>query len=127
MSGIMVDSLIWKEYLEKGNTKEAEILEKLVKEDKAIICGYTFTEILKGIKDQQTFEKLLKGLLALPYVEIEKEDWIKASKIVFEFKGLSLEEGLLCALSQGKNLKILTKNKEVKKIKGVKHYEDEKE
>ncbi len=123
----MVDSLIWKEYLEKGNTKEAEILEKLVKEDKAIICGYTFAEILKGIKDQQTFEKLLKGLLALPYVEIEKEDWIKASKIVFEFKGLSLEEGLLCALSQRKNLKILTKNKEVKKIKGVKIYEDEKE
>ena len=58
---------------------------------------------------------------------IEKEDWIKASKIVFEFKGLSLEESLLCALSQRKNLKILTKNKEVKKIKGVKHYEDEKE
>lgn len=55
-----------------------------------------------------------------------KEDWIKASKLVFEFKGLSIELGLLCALSQRKNLKILTKNKEVKKIKGVKLYEDEK-
>ena len=69
----------------------------------------------------------MKGFLALPYVEIEKENWIKASKIVFEFKGLSLEEGLLCALSQRKNLKILNKNKEIKKIKGVKVYEDEKE
>lgn len=123
----MVDSLIWKEYLEKGNTREAKILEKLIKEDKVIICGYIFAEILKGIKDKEIFEKLLKGFLALPYVEIEKEDWIKASKLVFEFKSLSIELGLLCALSQRKNLKILTKNKEVKKIKGVKLYEDEKE
>ena len=127
MSGIIADSLTWKKYLEKGNTKEAEILEKLIKEDKVIVCGYTFAEILKDIQDKETFEKLLKGFLALHYVEIEKEDWIKASKLVFEFKGLSLEEGLLCALSQRKNLKILTKNKEIKKVKGVKVYEDEKE
>ena len=123
----MTDSLIWKEYLEKGNTREAKILEKLIKEDRMIICGYTFAKILKGIKDQETFEKLLKGFLALPYVEIEREDWIKASRIVFEFKGLSIELGLLCALSQRKNLKILTKNKEIKKVKGVKLYEDGKE
>ncbi|MCD6429207.1 PIN domain-containing protein [bacterium] len=124
---VIADSTIWKEYLEKGNTKEAKALEKLIRNDRIVACGYTFTQILKGIKDKETFEKLLKGFLALPYVEIEKEDWIKASKIVFEFKGLSLEEGLLCALSQRKNLKILTKNKEIKKIKGVKVYEDEKE
>ena len=59
-------------------------------------------------------------------MEIEKEDWINASKLIFEFKGLSLEMALLCALSQRKNLKILTKNKEIKKVKDVKLYEDEK-
>jgi len=127
MNEIIADSIIWKEYLEKGDMKESRILENSIKEDKIVVCGYTFAKILRNIKDKETFEKLLKGFLALPYVEIEKEDWIKASKIVFEFKGLSLEESLLCALSQRKNLKILTKNKEVKKIKGVKHYEDEKE
>jgi len=127
MNRIIADSIIWKEYLQKGSTKEAEILEKLIKDDKVAICGYSLAEVLKDIKDKETFEKLLKGFLALPYVEIEKEDWIKASKLVFEFKGLSIELGLLCALSQKKNLKILTKNKKIKKIKGVKHYEDEKE
>jgi len=40
---------------------------------------------------------------------------------------LSIELGLLCALSQGKSLKILTKNKGIKEIKGVKLYEDEKD
>jgi len=43
------------------------------------------------------------------YVEIEKEDWIKASEFVFKFKGLSTELGLLCALSQRKKLKNLDK------------------
>ena len=127
MNRIITDTTIWKEYLQKGSTKEAKILEKLIKNDKLAICGYTLDKILKNIKDKETFEKLLKGFLALPYVEIEKEDWIKASKIVFEFKGLSIELGLFCALSLRKKLKILTKNKEIKKIKGVKLYEDEKE
>jgi len=123
----IIDSTIWKEYLNKGNTKETKVLEDLIKEDKVVICGYTFAEVLKDIQDKETFEKLLKGFLALPYVEIEKEDWINASKLIFEFKGLSLEMALLCALSQRKNLKILTKNKEIKKLKDVKLYEDKKE
>ena len=127
MDKILADSMVWKTYFKKGDTKEAKILESLIKEDKIVICGFTLVEILKDIREKETFEKLLKGFLALPYVEIEKEDWIKASKIVLEFKGLSLEESLLCALSQRKNLNILTKNKEVKKIKGVKLYEDAKE
>ena len=124
---ILADSMTWKTYFEKGDSKEAKILENLIKEDKIIICGYTSAEVLKDIKNKQTFEKLLKGFLALHYVEIEKEDWIKASKLIFEFKGLSLEMALLCALSQRKNLKILTKNKEIKKLKDVKLYEDKKE
>jgi len=126
---VIADSSTWLDYFEKDKTKHAFILETLIKEDKIVICGYTLAEILKDkdIEDRETFEKLLKGFLALPYVEIEKEDWIKASKLVFEFKGLSLEMALLCALSQRKNLKILTKNKEIKKIKGVKLYEDEEE
>ena len=124
---VIADSSTWLDYFEKDKTKHALILETLIKEDKIVICGFTLVEILKDIKERETFEKLLKGLLALLYVEIEKEDWIKASKLVFEFKGLSIELGLLCALSQRKNLKILTKNKEIKKVKGVKIYEDKKE
>lgn len=107
MSGIMVESLTWKEYLEKGNTREAEILEKLIKEDKVIIYGYTLAEILKDIKDRKTFKKLVKGFLALPYVEIEKEDWIKASKLIFTNKKLTLEKALVKVLAQRWNLKVL--------------------
>jgi len=103
---VIADSSTWLDYFEKDKTKHALILETLIKEDKIVICGFTLVEILKDIKERETFEKLLKGLLSLPYVEIEKEDWIKASKIVFEFKGLSIELGLLCALSQRKKLKI---------------------
>lgn len=107
MSGIIIDSLIWKEYLEKGNTKEAEILEKLIKEDKVVICGYTLAKVLSDIKDKEIFEKLLKGFLTLPYVEIEKEDWIKASELIFTNKKLTLEKALVKVLAHKWNLEIL--------------------
>jgi len=112
-------------FLEGKSIKETQELGNLIN-NKIVICGYTLIKILKSIKNKETFEKFLKGFLALSYVKIEKEGWIKISKIIFEFKRFFLEESLLCALSQRKNLKTLTKNKEVKKIKGVKLSEDEK-
>jgi len=114
MNAVIVDSLIWKEYLEKGNTREAKILEKLIKDDRIVICGYTLAEVLKDIKDKETLEKLLRGFLALPYVEIEKEDWIKAGKLIFEHqrkgKRISLEFAVLQVLSAGKKINLLTKD-----------------
>jgi len=70
----MIDSLIWKEYLEKGNTKEAEILEKLVKEDKAIIYGYTFAEILKGSICSREIFLILKWQFSY---QLPRKSWAK--------------------------------------------------
>lgn len=112
---------------EGNNAKEVISLEKLLAENKVIITGFIIVQILKNAKDKELYDKLLKGFQSLPSVEIEKEDWIRANKLIFEFNELSVELGLLCALSPRKNLKILTKNKEIKKVKGVKIYEDEKE
>ena len=112
---------------EGNNVKEVINLEKLLAENKVVITGFTIVQILKNVKDQELFDKLLKGFLSLPYVEIEREDWIRTSKLIFNFKDLSVELALLCSLSQRKKLRILTKNKGIKEIEGVKVYEDEKE
>jgi predicted nucleic acid-binding protein len=116
MNRVIADSTIWKEYLQNGNTKKAKTLEKVIKDDKVVICGYTLAEVLKDIKDKETFEKLFKGFLALPYVEIEKEDWIKAVNILFEAKqkGLNLttEQAVLNALCETKKLTLISKKLE---------------
>ena len=107
MNKVITESTIWKEYLNKGNTKEAKDLENLIKEDKVVICGYAFAEVLKDIKDKETFDKLLKGFLGLFYVEIYKEDWTKASEFVFTNKKLTLEKVLVKVLAQKWNLEVL--------------------
>ncbi len=107
MNRVITDSTIWKEYQQKGNTKGAIILEELIKEDKIVICGYTLVKVLKDIKDRETFEKILNGLLTLPYVEIEKEDLIKASRFVFRNEKLTVEKALVKVLAQKCNLEVL--------------------
>jgi len=124
---VLVEEGIWREFFEGNNVKEVINLEKLLAENKVVITGFTIVQILKNVKDQELFDKLLKGFLSLPYVEIEREDWIRASKLIFNFKDLSLELALFCSLSQRKKLRILTKNKGIKEIEGVKVYEDEEE
>ena len=96
--------------------KKSRILESSIKEDKIVVCGYIFVKILRNIRDKETFEKLLKGFLALHYVEIEKEDWIKAVNILFEAKqkGLNLttEQAVLNALCETKKLTLISKKLE---------------
>jgi len=87
-------------FLEGKSVKETQELEKLINKDKIAICGYTFTKISKSIKNQESFEKLLKGFLALPYMEIEKEDWKKASRIIFTNKKLTLGKAPVKVLGQ---------------------------
>ena len=53
MNSIIANSIIWKEYLQKEITKGAEILEKLIKDDKVVICGYTIAEIFKDIQERE--------------------------------------------------------------------------
>ncbi|MBC7333822.1 MAG: hypothetical protein H5T85_05140, partial [Actinobacteria bacterium] len=65
----IADSSIWLDYFENDKTKYAFLLETLIKGDKIVICGYTIAKILKDIKDKEALENLLKGFLALPYVE----------------------------------------------------------
>ena len=124
---VLVEGKIWNEFFEGNNVKEVINLEKLLAENKVVITGFTIVQILKNVKDQELFDKLLKGFLSLSYVELEREDWIRTSKLIFNFKDLSVELALLCSLSQRKKLRILTKNKGIKEIEGVKVYEDEKE
>jgi len=55
--------LIWKEFFEKGATKKAIILEKLIKGNKIAIYDYSLIRILKDLNDKETSEKILKGFL----------------------------------------------------------------
>jgi len=107
MNRMITDSIMWKEYSQTESIKKAKILEKLIKDNEVVICGYTLAEVLKDIKSKKTFEKLIKGYLVLTYVEIEKEDWLRASKILFMNINLALEEARIKVSPQRRNLKVL--------------------
>jgi len=44
---VAVDSEIWKEYFNKQDLTESDILSTLIREDKIAICGYSFVRILQ--------------------------------------------------------------------------------
>ena len=54
---VIADNSTWLDYFEKDRTKYAFTLERLIKEDKIVVCGYTFAKILRNIKDKETFER----------------------------------------------------------------------
>ena len=88
---VLVEGKIWKEFFEGNNVKEVISLEKLLAENKVIITGFTIFQILKNVKDKELYDKLLKGFQSLPSIEIEKEDWIRASSFITNLQGYSTE------------------------------------
>jgi predicted nucleic acid-binding protein len=60
MNTILVDTTIWVDFFrEKERTKQADVLQQLIEEDKSIcICPIIYQEILQGVRDDRTFTEI---------------------------------------------------------------------
>jgi predicted nucleic acid-binding protein len=60
MNTILVDTTIWVDFFrEKERTKQADVLQQLIEEDKNIcICPIIYQEVLQGVRDDKAFTEI---------------------------------------------------------------------
>jgi predicted nucleic acid-binding protein len=69
----LIDSSAWIEYLRpNGSKKVKERVRETLEKDKAVSCGIVVVEILRGAKDEKTFQLLQETLSSLPQISIEE-------------------------------------------------------
>ena len=82
---IIVDISAWIDYFNKPNSKIGKAVEKIIKQEKALIAGVILTELLQGVRVPEEFDALLDSMLAIPVLETGLNTWIslKENCVIF--------------------------------------------
>ena len=80
---VLADSSAWISYFRtSGRNAAADKLEKLIElEADVVLCGPVLTEVLRGVREDAQYRKILRILNAFDYVEADKQDYRSSAEI----------------------------------------------
>ena len=81
MSLVLVDASAWIDYLRSGEGPLANLLEKLLEENRVALCGIAIAEVRQGLRPHEE-EDVLNLFETLPYLETTREDFDAAGALL---------------------------------------------
>jgi len=80
----LIDSSAWIEYLRpNGSRKVKDRVREILEKDNAVSCGIVIVEILRGAKDEKTFQLLRETLSSLAQIRIDETIIERAAEFGF--------------------------------------------
>ncbi len=98
---VLVDSSVWIDFLKNQATPQTQLLEKLILEREDLcICGFIFTEVLQGIKDEKQYIATKQHLSNLIYFEDNLSTFELGATIYRELRrqGLTIRNSIDCLI-----------------------------
>ncbi len=112
---VLVDTSAWLEFFANGDGPVAYAVYRLVREDKAVLAGPIYAELLATANEAEQKATLLRNLSPLRFVYEDRRDWELAGALLSKLrrKGIKapLTTSLLAVLSVRHNLAVLTLDK----------------
>lgn len=125
-SKIMVDTSIWIQYFRGKLGQNEELIERGLNQNFVCVTGPILAELLQGVKSAKEYEMLGQCIDAIPYVNCEYGDWIKAGEMAFELrrKGITipLSDIIIAAVAIRIGAEIYTRDQHFEKITAAKIY-----
>lgn len=125
MSGVLLDTSAWIDFLRPGGGALAEQVADLIEGDRALLCGVVVAELLQGAKGGRE-EKQVGYLIArLPRLATTEEDWDEAGRVLngLRRRGITvpLTDALIAVIAKRCNVEILTADQHFKHLPVVLH------
>ncbi len=99
---ILVDTTVWIDFFNGGDSKQVSRLVHLIeKRDEICICGVILTEILQGIKNSSEYKQVEDLLDSLLFIEMTKDTFILAADIFrsLRLRGITVRKTLDCMIA----------------------------
>jgi len=116
---ILVDTSVWIDFFRGENSPQRWTLHNLIHDEEDIsICGIILTEILQGVKEDQSFEQTRNYLLELPVFEPEGIETYSDAARIFRLckkKGKTIRsttDCIIAAICLENNLSVLHKDRD---------------
>ena len=100
-TSVLVDTSIWIEYFNKPQSKFGASLERLLHQQRVVVCGIILAELLQGTKTESEFNDVLDSLACLPFLETNLNTWIETGRISFSLRRKGITIPILRILFHG--------------------------
>lgn len=125
MTGVVIDSSIWSLALRRKapSARAAEMIKRLVAEDRALIFGAIRQEVLSGIRHVEQFERLRDRLRVFPDLRLEQADYELAAEFFNRCRSQGIQGSntdlLICAVAYRRQADILTADRDFQLFSAV--------
>jgi predicted nucleic acid-binding protein len=123
---VLVDTSIWIEYIDRVNPLVEAEMDMLLLAGKVATAGMVLAELRRGCRTRDQAKRMLGRLQELPYLEVDRDNWLAAGEMVVETTArgykLGIADCLLATLALRNNCLILTLDQDFKRIPGLKLY-----
>lgn len=121
---VLVDTSIIIDFI--NNNSHKEIITNLLSKKEFSTTEIIIMEVLQGIKNDKTYEKIKSFLESLPLIELNYEDYLRAANIYRSCRkqGTTIRKSIDCiiaAVAMNNNLQMFANNSDFEKIR--KHFE----
>jgi hypothetical protein len=124
---ILIDTCIWLDYLNKNKSKETDILDLFLEENKICITDIIKSEIISGAKNENEYFKLYDLLSNLPKLEPNYNFWDKLSYTRFQLQkqgySIAIPDLMIAMLAYQHKTPLFTKDKHFKQIQKILDFE----
>ena len=120
---VLVDTCVWSKVLrsDKPDIRLSKVLEDLIFDDRVLLIGHIYQEILSGVKTKRDFKLLTQAMEPFDQLELKREVYLKAAEFYNVCKSCGINGGhvdfLICAAAVEHHCKILTIDADFKLFK----------
>ncbi len=129
MNKVIVDTSVWINFFNRPESKEKQIVDLLLDQERICLVGIVLSELLQGTKSEKEANLLISKLTALTFLETNSNIWVKTGLISANLrrKGivLPLSDILLAAIAQENNCEVYTLDPHFKLIQGTELFNPE--
>lgn len=125
MGNVLIDTSAWIAALRGDDPAVQKAVDRLLEADRALFCGVVEMELLHGMRPKEK-DKLLFLFEALPFLDIDREDWQAAGHLLNDLrskgKAVPATDALLAVLCLRHEVALLTLDKHFDAIPKVSRY-----
>ncbi len=125
MSGVLLDTSAWIDFLRPGGGALAERVAALIESDRALLCGVVVAELLHGAKGEREEAQIGYLIARLPRLATTEEDWEETGRLLnaLRRRGITvpLTDGLIAVISRRYDVEILTADQRFQHLPVVLH------
>lgn len=111
---VLIDASAWIDYLRSGTGKLGTVLEGLIDNDRAALCGIAVAEVRQGLKAHEERD-VLDLFEVLPFIDTTREDYAQAGAQLADLRrrGITVPvmDGLIAQVALRHELPLLENDK----------------